>query len=160
MTNKKFLATFAVGTLFGCSVLLSIMGHDLDQLYLKVASCLEEKQQLDEDRQHLTEQLSHAQRGRVLRKIIINVEKAPDDFVKLKVKARAKDQLRPLMNKELTLLEQQPDLFKRLLEERPYRISDQSITLKINTLVIGETTTVYLTAEKEQVTLQHGVDSP
>lgn len=158
MTNKRFLATFTVGTIFGASLLLSITGHDIDQLYLKVASCFEERQQLEEDRKHLQEQLSHATRGRRLHKVNVEVLKAPDEFIKIQVKKRVKDQLRPLMNKELTLLEQQPELFKRLLEDRTFHISNEPITIRIQTTIVGETSTLYITADKEQTTLQHSAE--
>jgi hypothetical protein len=160
MTNKRFFATFAIGALFGASVLLTIRGHDLDQLYLRNYEARSQLAQLQEDYKNLEQELSHAQKlkDRHLKKISVEVSEAPDEFTKLAVQKKVKEELRTLVNKDLSLLEEEPELFKQLLEKRVYQFPSQSITLEVTFVAIGETTTVYVKAIKQVESLTHSVE--
>lgn len=155
MKNKQFFATLAVGALFGASTLLALRGHDLDLLYLKYLQCRESSQQLLEEKQKLEDELTNAQKykNRHLRKLNIIVEQAPDEFAKVAVQREVKRQLNALLDKELTLLENDPDLFRKLLDGRTFESGGHSFTLRMTAVVLGETTTVYISAVKEQKTL-------
>ncbi|MBL0386690.1 hypothetical protein JJB07_08500 [Tumebacillus sp. ITR2] len=162
MKNRQFFATLAVGTLFGAAALLAMRGHDLDLLYLKYLQCRETAQQLLEDKQKLEDELSHAQKykDRRLRKLNIVVEQAPDEFAKVAVQREVKRQLNTMLDKELSLLENDPNLFKSLLEGRSLEIGGQTLHLQITSVIIGETTTVYVNALKEQKTIKHESEPP
>lgn len=151
MTNKRFFATLAVGALFGASVLLILRGHDLDLLYLRNYECNTKLQQLQADFQNLEQKLSTAKKlkDRHLEKLNVTVSEAPDEFTKLAVAKKVKEELRTLLDKDLTLLEDEPALFKQLLENRVYQFPSQSITLQVTFVAIGETTTIYVKAVKQ-----------
>jgi hypothetical protein len=154
--NKQFFATLIVGAMFGASVLLTIRGHDLDLLYLRLVECRTQCQQLEEDKQKLEQELTHAekQRNRVLKKVNIVVSTAPDEFTRLAVQKEVRPKFNSLLGKDLTLLESQPELFEQMLENRVLRFPSQSVTLDVTSVVIGETTTIYLHAKKEEATLK------
>ncbi|MCX7569994.1 hypothetical protein OS242_08450 [Tumebacillus sp. DT12] len=157
MNNKRFFATLLVGALFGASVLLAVRGHDLDLLYLRLAECRDTCSQLAEDKQKLEQELSHAEKQRVrhVKKLVVTVQDAPDEFIKLKVQKLVKTELNYLVDKDLALLESQPDLIRRLLDERTLELSaTQKITLDVTDVFIGETTTIFLTAKQAQETLK------
>jgi hypothetical protein len=156
MIDKKFWATLMVGALFGASVLLAVRGHDLDLLYLHLADCRQQCAQLAEDKQKLEEELTHAEKQRIrrLKKIVVSVVEAPDEFVKLKVQKEVKLQLNSLIDKDLALLESQPDLIRKLLDDRTLNLSTQKITLDITDVFIGETTTIFLKAKRAEETMQ------
>ncbi|KEO83571.1 hypothetical protein [Tumebacillus flagellatus] len=162
MKNRQFIATLLVGTLFGASALLALRGHDLDLLYLKYLQCRESYRQVLEDKQKLEDELSHAQtyKDRRLRKLNIVVENAPDEFAKVAVQREVKRQLNSMLDKELTLLENDPGLFKKLLDGRSLEIGGQALHLQISSVFIGETTTIYVDALKEAQTLKHETDPP
>ncbi|MGB8955633.1 MAG: hypothetical protein WCC10_09675 [Tumebacillaceae bacterium] len=155
MDNKRFFATFAVGAVFGAAVLLGMRGHDLDHLYLSIAQCRNDCEMLREDKNKLEAQLSKFEKTRRVRKFNILVTSAPDEFSKLSVQKEIKNKLRFLLDKELALMENNPDLFKNLLENRPLHISEtQTVIVQVTSVVIGETTTLFVKAMKEVDALQ------
>jgi len=161
MNNKRFFATFAVGALFGAAVLLGMRGHDLDHLYLSLAQCRIDCEMLREDKNKLEAQLTKFEKTRRVRKFNIIVTAAPDDFSKLSVQKEVKTKLRFLVDKELALMENNPDLFKNLLENRPLHISDtQTVIVQVTSVVIGETTTLFIKAMKEADALQEKQKNP
>ena len=150
MSNKRFFATFAVGALFGAAVLMGMRGHDLDHLYLNLAQCRNQCEQLAEDKAKLESQLSTFERTRRVRKFNVIVTAAPDEFSKLSVQKEIKTKLRFLLNKELALMENNPDLFRNLLEHRPIHLSEtQTVNVEVTSVVIGESTTLFVKAMKE-----------
>ncbi|PWK10327.1 hypothetical protein [Tumebacillus permanentifrigoris] len=162
MKHKQFFATLAVGTLFGASALLAMRGHDLDLLYLKYLQVRESEQQLKEDKQKLEDELSHAQKykNRRLRKLNIVVKEAPDEFAKVAVQREVKRQLNSMLDKELTLLENDPELFNKLLDGRTIEVSGQSLTLQVKAVVIGETTSIFIHAVKDVKASKHHEEPP
>lgn len=162
MKHKQFFATLAVGTLFGASVFLAMRGHDLDLLYLKYLQVRESEQQLKEDKQKLEDELSHAQKykNRRLRKLNIVVKEAPDEFAKVAVQREVRRQLNSMLDKELTLLENDPELFHKLLDGRTLDVGGQTLALQVKAVVIGETTTIFINAVKELKTLKHNEEPP
>jgi hypothetical protein len=161
MNNRQFFATLVVGALFGASVLLTMRGHDLDLLYLKIETCKTEKEQLLEDRAKLIDELSHAQKKNIrrLKKINIVVNTAPDEFTKLHIQKELKNQLKMLIDKELSLLEEEPGLIKNLVEDKTFELpGNQNVTVQIPTLIIGETTTLYIKVIKAEETLKHPLE--
>jgi len=151
MRNKKFVATLTVGALFGAAVLLTVRGHDLDQLYLRNYECKNQLQQLQEDYKALEQKLTNARKlkDRHLKKINVEVSEAPDEFTKLAVQKKVKEELKSLINKDLTLLEDNPKLMKQLLENRIYQFPSHSIMLTVTFVALGETTTVFVNAIKQ-----------
>lgn len=98
----------------------------------------------------MEQELTHAEKQRVrhVKKLVVNVEDAPDEFIKLKVQKLVKAELNYLVDKDLALLESQPDLIRRLLDERTLELSaTQKIKLDVTDVFIGETTTIFLTAK-------------
>lgn len=156
MTNRKFIATLLVGALFGAAVLLTMRGHDLDLLYLQLRKCTMDKQQLEEDVHKLTLDLTNAKKEntRRLRKINVIVQTAPDEFTKLSVQKRVKLLLHPLLDKELTLLEAQPEVIRGLLENQVIELPTETVKLHVSFAAIGETTSVYVDAVKEATTVK------
>ena len=156
MTNKQFFATLLVGALFGASVLLAVRGHDLDLLYLHLEDCRQKCSQLAEDKQKLEQELTHAENQMVrrLKKIVITVTDAPDEFIKLKVQKEVKTQLNSMIGKDIALLETQPDLIRKLLEDRTWELSTQKIALDVTDVFIGETTTIYIKAKRAEEALK------
>lgn len=151
MNTRQFLATFCVGALFGASVLLTLRGHDLDLLYLRLTEKRNEVNQLQEDYDKLKEKLTHIEKENVrkIRKINVVVDKAPDEFIKLAVQKEVKNRMRKLIDKDLKLFEESPDIFREFLDHRQLHITDHTVTLKVVQVVIGETTTLYIEATKE-----------
>jgi len=154
--NSQFFAALAVGALFGSSVLLAMRGHDLDLLYLRLKQAQQQIEQLEEDNRKLKSDLSSAQKRNVrkLRKIRVEVGQAPDEFVKLKVQETVKNRLRTLLDRDLALLEESPAIIHKLVEDVPIPFQEQAIKVRVHSLVIGETTTLFVNADWETAALK------
>ncbi|ASS76361.1 hypothetical protein CIG75_16320 [Tumebacillus algifaecis] len=157
MRTRQFLATFSVGALFGSAVLLTFSGHDLDLLYLRLTERQNELNQLQEDHQKLQEKLTHIEKSNVrkIHKINVTVLQAPDEFIKLAVQKEVKNRMKKLVDKELKLFEENPDVFHDFLDSRQFHISDHLITIKMKYVVVGETTTIFIEAFKDAESLSH-----
>ncbi|MGZ4030908.1 MAG: hypothetical protein ACXVDJ_01840 [Tumebacillaceae bacterium] len=156
MNNRRFFATLLVGALLGSSVLLVMRGHDLDLLYLELARTKDKLQQVQEENDTLTQNLTKAQKDlkRRLHKVVVEVDSAPDEFVKLSVQKKVKLLMQPLMEKDLSLLEEQPRVILSMLDNHSVELNNGStVKLDVKSVFIGETTTIFLDVEKESHTL-------
>lgn len=152
MNNRRFFATLLVGALLGSSVLLVMRGHDLDLLYLELAKCKDQLQQVQEENTNLTQNLTKAQKDltRRLHKVVVEIDTAPDEFVKLSVQKKVKELMKPLMEKDISLLEAQPRVITTMLDNHTIELNNgMTVKLNVEMVFIGETTTIFLRVEKE-----------
>jgi hypothetical protein len=157
MNNRRFFATLLVGALLGSSVLLVMRGHDLDLLYLELAKCKDQMQQVQEENDTLTQNLTKAQKDltRRLHKVVVEVNTAPDEFVKLSVQKKVKELMKPLMEKDISLLESQPRVITTMLDNHTVELNNgTTVKLNVDLVFIGETTTIFLNVEKESHALK------
>jgi hypothetical protein len=156
MRNRQFFATFTVGALFGAAVLLTMRGHDLDLLYLRLTQERTKYAQLQEDHEKLKERLTHIEKENVrkIRKINVEVVVSPDEFTKLSIQKEIKNRMKKLVDKDIAIFEDHPDIFSEFLENRNFTVSDHTITVKVKQVVLSETTTIFIEAFKMDDTLK------
>ncbi|ARU61659.1 hypothetical protein CBW65_12000 [Tumebacillus avium] len=163
MRTRQFLATFAVGALFGSAVLLTFSGHDLDLLYLRLTERQTQIAQLQEDNEKLQAKLSTIEKSNVrkIQKINVTVIASPDEFIKLAVQKEVKSRLKRLVGSNIKLFEENPDIFIEFLHERQFHVTDHLVSIQVKHVVIGETTTIFIEAVKEAGTsLTHTPSQP
>lgn len=146
------IALFLVGMLTGATLLLAMKGHDLDQLYLQMGRLRAENNQLQEEIDSLKKDLLDRQRQSIRRVKKIEVEvTAPDEFTKLVIAKRVKDQARPLLDKEVSYLEKDPRLVAQLIDGRIVNHENQSYQLHVYWISIGETLHIWVEGIKQPI---------
>lgn len=144
------IASFIVGAVVGAAVLLLLRGHDLDQLYLRMAQLRVENSQLQEEVDSLKNDLADRQKQSVrkVRKIEVTAE-ASDEFTKLSIAKYVKERTRPLLEKELAYLDGNPQLITGLVDGRICTVQNQPYLIHVESVIIGETLFIWVKGTKQ-----------
>jgi hypothetical protein len=150
MSMFQRLAIFMIGMVAGATFIVAVKGHDLDLLYLHIQKLNADNSQLQEELDSLKQDLFDRQKQsiRKIKKIEVEVA-APDEFTKLAISKRVKDWVRPLLNQELSYLEEEPRLVTRLVDERMILIDNQTYKIRVLSVYIGETLHMRVEALKQ-----------
>lgn len=149
MNMLEKMSIFSIGMLVGSSLIVAVKGHDLDQLYLENAKLRMTNSQLEEEVQNLDQEIKNKQKliSRRVRKIEITPE-VDDEFKKLTITKFVKERTKPILDKELSYLDQHPQLIMGLIDDHVIKLSDQKMmTLHVTSLVIGETVRIWVKGE-------------
>lgn len=150
---QRIIGAFLVGIVAGAAITLAVKGHDVELLYLQLAKVRAENNQLQDEIDVLKKDILDKQRqiARKVRKVEV-VAKAPNEFTKLAITKYVKDRLRTLTEIELTYFESHPQVVSGLIDGRTFTFEGQPYSLRVESVVIGETLHIWVEGIKQSPT--------
>jgi cell division protein FtsB len=158
---KGFAAVFVIGFIAGSASLVAIKGHDVEQLYAKIAQLKVENEQLKEINESLEKELAQKKRQSIrrIRKVEVHIqgeEGELDDFTKLAIYKFITQKTKPLIEQDLTRLDKKSgddmkpdDLIRELINDQKVQVNNNSYRIKYQAATIGEILKLWVVVEKE-----------
>jgi hypothetical protein len=158
---KGFAAVLVIGYIAGSASLVAITGHDVEQLYAKIAQLKVENEQLKEINESLEKELAQkkSQSTRRIRKVEVHIQGKDgelDDFTKLAIYKFITQKTKPLIEQDLRWIDKKSgddlkpdDLIRELINDQKVQVNNNSYRIKYQAGTIGEILKLWVVAEKE-----------